>query len=150
MSERLADLNPAEQRRVVALAIGQVFVTWAVLIGAYYLAPVSTFEGLHVPFILVAGSVLLLASCGLGTAGGFVPTGELAGPIADTERLDGAEVAVGSKNFSEQLLLGKIAVILLRSAGADVTDLTNIPGSASARQRAASPTSVSQQPSQPQ
>ncbi len=80
------------------------------------------------------GSVLLLASCGLGTAGGFVPTGELAGPIADTERLDGAEVAVGSKNFSEQLLLGKIAVILLRSAGADVTDLTNIPGSASARQ----------------
>ena len=58
MSERLADLNPAEQRRVVALAIGQVCLAWAVLIGAYYLAPVSTFEGLHVPFILVAGSVL--------------------------------------------------------------------------------------------
>ena len=82
------------------------------------------------------GSLIALAvtsGCGLGTAGGFVPTGELAGPLADVESLEGAGVAVGSKNFSEQVLLGKIAVILLRSAGADSTDLTNIPGSASAR-----------------
>ena len=75
-----------------------------------------------------------LAGCGLGTAGGFVPSGELAGPLADVEPLDGASVAVGSKNFSEQLLLGKMAVILLKSAGAETTDLTNIPGSASSRQ----------------
>jgi len=82
------------------------------------------------------GSLVALAvtsGCGLGTAGGFVPTGELAGPLADVESLEGAGVAVGSKNFSEQVLLGKIAVILLRSAGGDATDLTNIPGSASAR-----------------
>jgi len=82
------------------------------------------------------GSLIALAltsGCGLGTAGGFVPAGELAGPLADVESLEGAGVAVGSKNFSEQILLGKIAVILLRSAGADATDLTNIPGSASAR-----------------
>ncbi len=79
-------------------------------------------------------AVTTLAGCGLGTAGGFVPSGELAGPVADVEPLDGASVAVGSKNFSEQLLLGKMAVILLKSAGADATDLTNIPGSASARQ----------------
>jgi osmoprotectant transport system substrate-binding protein len=78
-------------------------------------------------------SLALLTACGLGTAGGFVRTGELAGPIADVERFDGAELSVGSKNFTEQVLLGKIAVILLRSAGADATDLTNIPGSASAR-----------------
>jgi hypothetical protein len=58
MSERLADLKPAEQRRVVALAVGQVFLVWAVLFGIYYLAPVSTFEGLHVPFILIAGAAL--------------------------------------------------------------------------------------------
>jgi osmoprotectant transport system substrate-binding protein len=76
---------------------------------------------------------LALAGCGLGTAGGFVPSGELAGPIADVESLEGAEISVGSKNFTEQILLGKMAVILLKSAGADVTDLTNIPGSASAR-----------------
>jgi osmoprotectant transport system substrate-binding protein len=75
----------------------------------------------------------LTASCGLGTAGGFVPTGELAGPLADVESMEGAQISVGSKNFTEQILLGKMAVILLGSAGADVTDLTNIPGSASAR-----------------
>lgn len=78
-------------------------------------------------------ALALTSACGLGTAGGFVPTGKLAGPLADVERFKGADVAVGSKNFSEQVLLGKIAVILLRSAGADATDLTNIPGSASAR-----------------
>ncbi|EME65832.1 glycine betaine ABC transporter substrate-binding protein [Rhodococcus sp. GXMU-t2271] len=85
----------------------------------------------------LAGALLAastLVACGLGTAGGFVPTGELAGPLQSVEPLDGASISVGSKNFSEALLLGKMAVILLRSAGADVTDLTNIPGSASARQ----------------
>ncbi len=77
--------------------------------------------------------LLALSGCGLGTAGGYAPTGTLAGPLADVESLEGAEISVGSKNFTEQLLLGKIAVILLQSAGADVEDLTNIPGSASAR-----------------
>jgi osmoprotectant transport system substrate-binding protein len=75
-----------------------------------------------------------LAGCGLGTAGGFTPSGELAGPVADVESLDGLSITVGSKNFTEQLILGKMAVILLKSAGADVQDLTNIPGSASQRQ----------------
>jgi osmoprotectant transport system substrate-binding protein len=77
---------------------------------------------------------VVLTACSLPTAGGFVPTGKLAGPSADSERLDGARIAVGSKNFSENVLLGKMAIILMQSAGASVTDLTNIPGSAAARQ----------------
>src|SRR3546814_12075283 len=36
--------------------------------------------------------------------------------------------------FSENIILGKMAVTLLSSAGADVIDLTNIPGSSAARQ----------------
>ena len=72
------------------------------------------------------------AACGLGTAAGYTPSGELAGPVKDVD-LEGASLSVGSKNFTEQLILGEIAVILMKSAGADVTDLTNIPGSASAR-----------------
>ena len=72
------------------------------------------------------------AACGLGTAAGYTPSGELAGPVKDVD-LEGASLSVGSKNFTEQLILGKIAVILMKSAGAGVTDLTNIPGSASAR-----------------
>jgi osmoprotectant transport system substrate-binding protein len=92
----------------------------------------------HKPRLLVAvvaaAVSLLLAGCSLPTAGGFVPTGKLAGPIKDVKSLDGAEVTVGSKNFSENVLLGKMAIILMQSAGASVTDLTNIPGSAAARQ----------------
>jgi osmoprotectant transport system substrate-binding protein len=78
--------------------------------------------------------VTSLAGCGLGTAGGFTPSGRLAGDLADVKSLDGLSVAVGSKNFTEQLILGKMALILLKSAGADTHDYTNIPGSASARQ----------------
>lgn len=74
-----------------------------------------------------------LTGCGLGTSGGFVPTGTVAGPIGDVD-LSGLTLAVGSKNFTEQIILGKLAVILFRSAGADAQDLTNIPGSSSARQ----------------
>jgi osmoprotectant transport system substrate-binding protein len=77
----------------------------------------------------------LTSGClGLGTAGGYVPTGKLAGPLKDVKSMNGSTVAVGSKNFSENILLGKMAIILLQSDGATVKDLTNIPGSASARQ----------------
>jgi osmoprotectant transport system substrate-binding protein len=79
-------------------------------------------------------SAPVLAGCGLGTAGGYVPGGTLAGPLADVEPLDGATISIGSKNFSENILLGKMALILLKADGATVVDLTNIPGSASARQ----------------
>jgi osmoprotectant transport system substrate-binding protein len=84
---------------------------------------------------LLAGlACAVLAACSLPTAGGFVPTGKLAGPLKDVKSLDGATITVGSKNFTENVLLGKMAIILLQSAGAGVTDLTNIPGSAAARQ----------------
>lgn len=74
----------------------------------------------------------LLAGCGLGTAGGYVPSGELAGPMEGVD-LDGAQVSVGSKNFTEQIILGKMALILFESAGANTEDLTNVPGSNSVR-----------------
>jgi osmoprotectant transport system substrate-binding protein len=78
-----------------------------------------------------------LASCALGTAGGVIPDASLAGPLeGDGDALAGAEISVGSKNFTESILLGKMALILFKAAGADVTDLTNIPGSAGARQAA--------------
>ena len=76
---------------------------------------------------------LVLSGCGLSTAGGYLPSGTPAGDVAGID-LEGAHVAVGSKNFNEGVVLGKITAILLRSAGADVEDLTNMPGSLSARQ----------------
>lgn len=63
---------------------------------------------------LTAASTLFLASCGLGTAGGLIPSVELQGDLADID-LEGAAIGVGSKNFTEQIVLGKIATILLES-----------------------------------
>lgn len=76
---------------------------------------------------------LMLVSCGLGTGGGFTPSGTLVGDTAEVD-LTGLDISVGSKNFTEQILLGKMAVVLFQSAGATVHDLTNIPGSTSTRQ----------------
>src|SRR5699024_8801822 len=73
-----------------------------------------------------------LLRCAAGLAGGYVPSGELSGPVEDID-LDGAEIAVGSKDFTEQIILGKMVVILFQSAGADAQDLTNVPGSNSVR-----------------
>jgi osmoprotectant transport system substrate-binding protein len=84
--------------------------------------------------VVATALVVSLGACGLGTSGGYIPSAKLAGPLAEVPRLDGATISVGSKNFTEQLVLAKMVEILLRSAGADVEDLTNIPGSASARQ----------------
>ena len=83
--------------------------------------------------LAVLACSLLLSSCALGTGAGLSSKGTLVGELSDVS-LDGVEISVGSKNFTEQLVLGKIAVILLKSAGADVNDLTGIPGSASGRQ----------------
>jgi osmoprotectant transport system substrate-binding protein len=87
-----------------------------------------------IPAAAALAATGLLSGCGLQTSGGFLPTAKLSGPVKDVKPLDGQTISVGSKNFSEQILLGKIAGILLQANGAKVTDLTNIPGSASARQ----------------
>ena len=82
---------------------------------------------------LALAGALVLSGCGLGTAGGRLPVGELSGDVAGTS-LEGVRLSVGSKNFNEGVVLGKITAILLASAGAEVEDLTNMPGSLSARQ----------------
>ncbi|TFC91218.1 MULTISPECIES: glycine betaine ABC transporter substrate-binding protein [Cryobacterium] len=76
---------------------------------------------------------LALTGCGLKPATSYVPA---VGPGSITP-LDGAEgvsLTVTSKNFTEQLLLGKIAVLAGTAAGFDVTDLSNLPGSQPTRE----------------
>src|SRR5699024_6225040 len=61
-----------------------------------------------------------LAACGLQPASGYAPPVE---PVS-IQPIEGAEdypITVGSKNFTEQLILGKIAVLVLRAAGFPVT-----------------------------
>ncbi|WP_164700571.1 glycine betaine ABC transporter substrate-binding protein [Modestobacter sp. KNN46-3] len=75
----------------------------------------------------------LLTGCGLQAATQYTPASAPA-DIQPIEGVAGEEIVVGSKNFTEQLILGKIAVIALQTAGFDVVDRTNIPGSVPARQ----------------
>lgn len=88
--------------------------------------------------VAMAGASALalgLSGCGLGTSASATPDATV-GPKLGVKAgsLNGVNVAVGSKQFTEQLVLGEIAVIVMRSAGANVTDLTSIPGSSAARQ----------------
>jgi osmoprotectant transport system substrate-binding protein len=70
---------------------------------------------------LVTVLVLVAAGCGGGGASGKVD-------------LSGADITVGSKEFTEQLVLGYIAIQLLENAGATVEDQTRLAGSVAARQ----------------
>jgi len=58
MSERLPDLNRVARRRALRRAIARILATWVALFGGYYLAPIATFAGRHVPLILIASSTL--------------------------------------------------------------------------------------------
>ncbi|MFO8075198.1 MAG: glycine betaine ABC transporter substrate-binding protein, partial [Egibacteraceae bacterium] len=74
--------------------------------------------------LLLAVAALLLAGCG--------DDGD--GVAAELEGLDGAEVTVASKEFTEQVILGQMLVIALEDAGADVTDETSLAGTAVVRE----------------
>lgn len=80
--------------------------------------------------ILLTG-VLAIAGCGLVSSSGTFEKASL--PDGRTP-LAGAKITVTSKSFTEGVILGKITATYLAAAGADVTDLTGAPGSASSRQ----------------
>ena len=66
------------------------------------------------------GVALAVAACGGDSGGG---SGDLAGK----------SFTVGSKEFTEQIILGQIAILALEDAGASVTDETGIEGTANVR-----------------
>ncbi len=55
------------------------------------------------------------------------------GSIAENYDLSGADFSVGSKEFTEQLILGQITVIALQAAGASVDDETGTVGTGATR-----------------
>lgn len=76
------------------------------------------------------GLALTLTACGgssdSGTSGG-------GNAKANAGSLDGASIAVGSKDFDEQLVLGNITKLALENAGASVKDQINLGGTNVAR-----------------
>jgi osmoprotectant transport system substrate-binding protein len=85
--------------------------------------------------VALAGlSVGLVAACGLHPATAYTPE-SAPGTIEEIEDLpEDASITVTGKNFTEQLIIGKMAVIVAQAAGFDVVDLTNVPGSVPVRQ----------------
>lgn len=81
---------------------------------------------------VIAVSAAVLGSCGL-QSGGAVPLSVNPGSIEPIPELEGVKLTVGSKDFTENIVLGYILEFSLSAAGADVRDLTNITGSNSAR-----------------
>ncbi|MGN6333811.1 MAG: glycine betaine ABC transporter substrate-binding protein [Motilibacteraceae bacterium] len=82
---------------------------------------------------LVAAGALSLAACGGSSSGGSANAANDSAS-GSAKPLAGASFTVGSKDFSEQIILGEITIDLLKKNGADVTDKTNIKGSTSTRQ----------------
>ncbi|MEX5271002.1 glycine betaine ABC transporter substrate-binding protein [Kocuria sabuli] len=83
--------------------------------------------------LVLAGSALLLAGCGLEPSTAYVPAAD-PGSIRPVEGAEGTEVTVTSKNFTEQLILGKVAVLAVEAAGFETQDMTNVPGSQPVRE----------------
>ncbi|MCP2288344.1 glycine betaine ABC transporter substrate-binding protein [Nocardia amikacinitolerans] len=81
---------------------------------------------------VLAVAVLTLAGCGL-ESGGAVPLRVGPGSIQPVPELEGVTITVGSKDFSEQNILGYLIEFAMVAAGANVRDLTNIQGSNSLR-----------------
>ncbi|PZG49758.1 glycine/betaine ABC transporter substrate-binding protein [Spongiactinospora gelatinilytica] len=84
------------------------------------------------PLAALLAVLLLTSACGLHPASAFVPPVE-PGAIRPVPGLADVRVRVTSKEFTEQLVLGKIAVLALTAAGAQVSDQTNVQGSVNAR-----------------
>ncbi|MDQ8705746.1 glycine betaine ABC transporter substrate-binding protein [Streptomyces sp. LHD-70] len=85
---------------------------------------------------LAAAAVLvpsLLVGCGL-TSGSPMVDDVTPGTVGKGRPLEGADLTVTSKEFTEQLILGQITGIALQAAGAKVLDRTGIQGSIGARE----------------
>jgi osmoprotectant transport system substrate-binding protein len=81
---------------------------------------------------VLAAVALATAGCGLST-NTAVPFTVTPGTITPVAGLEGVTITVGSKDFTEQILLGYMAELALSAAGANVRDLTNIQGSSNSR-----------------
>ncbi|CAM3266652.1 glycine betaine ABC transporter substrate-binding protein [Stackebrandtia soli] len=84
---------------------------------------------------LAAGiASLALAACGLQPASQYIPEVKPGPELERFDSLDGARVVTTGKDFTEQLILGKMLSLVLSAAGAEVVDNTNTKGSTNARE----------------
>jgi len=80
---------------------------------------------------LLGGLALIAAACSSGSGS---PSATAAGSADAGTDLSGATFTVGSKEFTEQLILGQITIQVLEDAGATVNDETGLVGSTVVRE----------------
>lgn len=83
----------------------------------------------------LSAGALMLSGCGLRSASGAVLAAK-PGSIPAYKSLKGVPLTVATKDFTEQLIIGNMMSTVLSTAGADVTNLSNTPGSFGVRQAA--------------
>lgn len=83
---------------------------------------------------LATGVLLAVTACGLQPASQFIPDVSPGEGLAEFDSLDGATIVTTSKDFTEQLILGKMLSLVLSAKGAEVVDNTNAKGSVNARE----------------
>ena len=86
--------------------------------------------------VILGASALALAACS-SDSGDSADSGSDdggSGAIAEQYDMSGIDVAVGSKDFDEQLILGQMMVQALEAAGANVDDKVNLGGTTVARE----------------
>lgn len=76
---------------------------------------------------------IITAALAVALALSLAACGDDSGSGDGTGKLAGASLTVGSKEFTESIILGKITTFALEDAGAKVTDKTGISGSATVR-----------------
>jgi Substrate binding domain of ABC-type glycine betaine transport system len=81
---------------------------------------------------LIAVAWVLAVACGGGGSGGGGNVG--GGEVGEQVSLAGAVITVSSKEFTEQLVLGEIAIQALENAGATVERRTGMVGTDAVRQ----------------
>ncbi|MFF6998508.1 glycine betaine ABC transporter substrate-binding protein [Streptomyces sp. NPDC008313] len=85
--------------------------------------------------LVLAGALLLATAPGCGlTSGSPMADDVRPGSIGKGRPLEGVDLTVTSKEFTEQLILGAIMGIAFEAAGADVLDRTGIQGSIGSRE----------------
>ncbi len=90
---------------------------------------------LDTPTITALNAQIDLGADGIAGSGDEAAVGDVAlGFLTDNGLIKPAPIRVGSKEFTEQLLLGQLMVLLLRDAGFEVEDLTGLGGTAVIRQ----------------
>lgn len=89
--------------------------------------------GLLRMIVATAVAASAMTGCGLESASGTVLEAK-PGSIQHYGSLKDVKITVAAKDFTEQLILGNMLSIILSAAGADVTNMTNTPGSFGVRQ----------------